>query len=110
MFETDTGSPFIILMHGDHTVHAKSLAREIGARSVKPCDPKQAQRHSGYLVGGTSPFGTKRHMPIYIEATILDLQRLVINAGRRGMLMELSPEVLVETLSPTRVHVGLKKT
>jgi Cys-tRNA(Pro) deacylase len=105
IFEDDTGAPLIILMHGDHEVSAKELARQIGAKRVAPCKPKTADRHSGYQVGGTSPFGTRRAMPVYMQSTIAELERIYINGGSRGFLVEIRPEELVRVLEPTLVDV-----
>ncbi|MDO9079935.1 MAG: YbaK/EbsC family protein, partial [Desulfuromonadales bacterium] len=99
--------PLIILMHGDCQVSTRELARQIGARSVGPCTPEAANRHTGYLVGGTSPFGTKQSLPIYIEASILDLDRIYINGGKRGFLVALAPQDLVKLLQPTPVTVAI---
>ena len=99
--------PLIVLMHGDCKVSTKSLARQIGAKSVEPCKPEVANRHSGYLVGGTSPFGTRRDMPVYIEETILALPRIAINGGRRGYLVQLAPEVCTRLLDARPVHCAL---
>ena len=99
--------PLIVLMHGDCKVSTKNLARQIGAKSVEPCKPEVANRHSGYLVGGTSPFGTKRDMPVYIEETILELPRTAINGGRRGYLVQLAPKVCTDLLNAQPVHCAL---
>jgi len=107
VMETDTGEPLIVLMHGDNEVSTKQLARLLNVKSVRPCDPKVANRHSGYLVGGTSPFGTKRPMPIYCEATILDLDRIYINGGNRGLLVRLNPRDLSKALTITPVTVAI---
>ncbi|OHB64561.1 MAG: aminoacyl-tRNA deacylase [Planctomycetes bacterium RBG_13_60_9] len=107
VMETDTGEPLIVLMHGDNEVSTKQLARLLNVKSVRPCDPKVANRHSGYLVGGTSPFGTKRPMPIYCEATILDLDRIYINGGNRGLLVRLNPRDLSKALTFTPVTVAI---
>lgn len=98
VFEDDRQQPLIILMHGDREVSAKSLARQVGARSVQPCRPEVADRHSGYQVGGTSPFGTRRLMPVWVEASILDLPRIYINGGSRGFLLGLDPQDLAKVL------------
>ncbi|HXE21125.1 MAG TPA: aminoacyl-tRNA deacylase, partial [Rhodoferax sp.] len=90
--------PLVVLMHGNRKVSTKNLARQIGAKSVEPCKPEVAQRHSGYLVGGTSPFGTRRQMPVYIEQSILALPRIAVNGGRRGYLVQLDPQVCVQLL------------
>ena len=99
--------PLVVLMHGDCTVSTKNLARQIGAKTVEPCKPEVAQRHSGYQVGGTSPFGTRKDMPVYVEATILELSRILINGGRRGYLVEIDPQVCVRLLAATPVHCAL---
>lgn len=106
IFEDDRKQPLCILMHGDREVSAKQLARVIGARSVAPCAPEVADRHSGYQVGGTSPFGLKRAMPIYIERTILDLPKIYINGGARGFLVALDPKEAARVLQPTPVEVS----
>lgn len=107
VMEDDKGSLLIILMHGDREVSTKELARQIGARSVHPCKPEVAQRHSGYLVGGTSPFGTKKAMPIFAEASIFDLDRIYLNGGSRGFLVGLEPKVVEEVLQAVRVSVAI---
>jgi len=94
-------------MHGDKQVSTKNLARAIGAKSVEPCKPEVAQRHSGYLVGGTSPFGTRKAMPVYVEASVLALPSLLINGGRRGYLVGLAPAVLQELLQAKSVQCAL---
>ena len=99
--------PLIVLMHGDCKVSTKNLARQIGAKSVEPSKPEVANRHSGYLVGGTSPFGTRRDMPVYIEESILALPRIAINGGRRGFLVQLDPQVCVQLLDARPVHCAL---
>ncbi|MCU4121561.1 aminoacyl-tRNA deacylase [Variovorax sp. N23] len=99
--------PLLVLMHGNRTVSTKNLARQIGAKSVEPCKPEVANRHSGYLVGGTSPFGTKRDMPVYIESTILDLPKIAINGGRRGYLVGIDPQVCVSLLGAQPVQCAL---
>ena len=99
--------PLIVLMHGDRTVSTKRLARQIGAKSVQPCTPEVAQRHSGYQVGGTSPFGTRRAMPVFIEESILQLPRIALNGGRRGYLVQLEPQVCVQLLDARPVQCAL---
>ncbi|MDM0120041.1 aminoacyl-tRNA deacylase [Variovorax arabinosiphilus] len=99
--------PLLVLMHGNRTVSTKNLARQIGAKSVEPCKPEVANRHSGYLVGGTSPFGTKRDMPVYIESTILELPKIAINGGRRGYLVGIDPRVCVTLLGAQPVQCAL---
>jgi Cys-tRNA(Pro) deacylase len=109
IMQDQDAKPLIILMHGDCTVSTKNLAREIGAKSVQPCPPEVANRHSGYLVGGTSPFATRRAMPVFIEASILDLPRITINGGRRGYLLQIDPQVCVQLLNARPVHCALAK-
>jgi Cys-tRNA(Pro) deacylase len=99
--------PLIVLMHGNRKVSTKNLARQIGAKSVEPCKPEVANRHSGYLVGGTSPFGTRRAMPVYVEQSILDLPRIAINGGRRGYLVGINPQVCVQLLGAKPVQCGI---
>lgn len=107
VMEDEARSPLVVLMHGDRQVSTKNLARSIGAKAVEPCKPDVAQRHSGYLVGGTSPFGTKKEMPVYVEETILELPRILINGGRRGHLVGIDPKVLVDVLGATPVRCAL---
>jgi Cys-tRNA(Pro) deacylase len=107
VMQDDKGQPLIVLMHGDRQVSTKNLAREIGAKSVEPCKPEEAQRHSGYLVGGTSPFGMRKALPVYVEATVLALPAICINGGRRGYLVGLSPQVLTGPLGAKPVHCAL---
>ena len=107
VMQDQDAKPLIVLMHGDCTVSTKNLARQIGAKSVEPCKPEVANRHSGYLVGGTSPFGTRKQMPVYIEQSILDLPRIAINGGRRGFLVQLDPRACVELLSAKPVQCAL---
>jgi Cys-tRNA(Pro) deacylase len=107
VMEDDSGEPLIILMHGDREVSTKELARQTGRKSITPCDPIIAQRHTGYMVGGTSPFGTRRPLPVYVERTILDLQRVYINGGRRGFLVALAPREIERVLNATPVDVAI---
>jgi Cys-tRNA(Pro) deacylase len=107
VMEDDTRAPLIVLMHGDLEVSTKQLARAIGCKHAEPCKPDVANRHSGYLVGGTSPFGLRKAMPIYVERTILGLPRLYINGGARGFLVGIAPADLVRVLKPTPVDVGI---
>jgi Cys-tRNA(Pro) deacylase len=107
IFEDETRKPLCILMHGDRQVSAKKLARQLEHRSVAPCAPEVADRHSGYLVGGTSPFGLKRAMPITCERSIVDLPRIYINGGARGFLVGLSPQDLLRVLNPVLVEVAI---
>lgn len=106
IFEDDAKQPLCILMHGDREVSAKNLARQIGRKSVAPCAPEVADRHSGYQVGGTSPFGLKRPMTIYCEKTIAELPRIYINGGARGFLVGIDPRELVRVLQPAMVEVA----
>ncbi|MEO8554107.1 MAG: aminoacyl-tRNA deacylase [Kofleriaceae bacterium] len=106
IFEDDAAKPLCILMHGDREVSAKQLARVIGVKAVAPCKPEVADRHSGYQVGGTSPFGLRRAMPIYLERTIAKLPRIYINGGARGFLVAIDPRELARVLSPTLVDVA----
>ena len=103
----ERAEPLIVLMHGDASVSTKNLAREIGAKSVEPCKPDHAQRASGYLVGGTSPFGTRKALCVYVEASVLDLPRILINGGRRGYLVGIAPAVLVDVLGAKPVRCAL---
>ena len=103
VMEDEGKRPLIVLMHGDRDVSTKNLARQIARKTVTPCDPEVAQKHTGYLVGGTSPFGTRKQMPVYMERTIADLERIYVNGGRRGFLIALAPADLVRALSPTLV-------
>jgi Cys-tRNA(Pro) deacylase len=107
IFEDDTKQPLCILMHGDREVSAKNLARAIGAKAVAPCTPEVADKHSGYQVGGTSPFGLRRAMPIYMERTIAALPKIYINGGARGFLVEIDPREAVRVLAPTLVDVAI---
>ena len=107
IMETEKGEPLVVLMHGDRKVATRELARVARAKRVFPCRPEVAQRHSGYLVGGTSPFGTKRAMPVYVESSVLRLPRICINGGRRGFLVGIAPDVLVTVLGATPVACAL---
>lgn len=104
VFEDETKTPLIVLMHGDRQVSAKALARQLGVKSVQPCKPEVAQRHTGYQVGGTSPFGTKKELKVCCEKSITTLPRIFINAGGRGLLCSIAPPELVRVLSPTLVE------
>ncbi len=106
VMQDDEKRPLLVLMHGDREVSTKNLARQIGARSVTPCEPATAERHTGYQVGGTSPFGTRKALPVYVERSILDLPRLYINGGRRGLLVSLAPADLVRILRATPVDAA----
>jgi Cys-tRNA(Pro) deacylase len=105
IMEDDAKKPMIVLMHGDREVSTKNLARHLGVKSVVPCDPATADRHSGYQVGGTSPFGTRKPMPVYMQRTIAGLPRIYINGGKRGYLVGMDPADLVRVLQPTLVDV-----
>lgn len=107
VMETDAHKPLLVLMHGDREVSTKNLARALGVKTVTPCDPEKAQRVTGYLVGGISPCGTRTALPVYVEATILDLERIYINGGRRGLLVSLAPADLVRVLQARPVQVAL---
>ena len=109
VMEDEKARPLIVLMHGNRKVSTKNLARQVGVKSVQPCKPEVANRHSGYLVGGTSPFGTRREMPVYIEQTILGLPRICINGGRRGYLVGIDPQVCVQLLGATPVNCALEE-
>jgi Cys-tRNA(Pro) deacylase len=108
IFEDESAKPLCVLMHGDREVSAKNLARTIGVKSVGPCKPEVADRHSGYQVGGTSPFGLKRAMPIYMETTIAGLPAIYINGGARGFLVRLDPREVVRVLHPVLVEVAIE--
>lgn len=105
VMETETKSPLVVLMHGDCQVSTKNLARIIDVKTVSPCDPEVANKHTGFLVGGTSPFGTKKKMPVYIQKSILDLDSVFINGGKRGFLINLKPADIVRVLKPIPVDV-----
>jgi Cys-tRNA(Pro) deacylase len=107
VMQDERAEPLIVLMHGDRQVSTKALARAIGVKSVEPCRPEVAQRHSGYLVGGTSPFGTKKAMRVFVEAGVLALPRICINGGRRGYLVGIDPRVLLEPLGAVAVPCAL---
>jgi len=107
VMEDEKGAPLIILMHGDREVSTKELARQTGAKAVQPCKPEVANRHSGYLVGGTSPLGTKKTMPIHAEASVFDLERIYLNGGSRGFLVGVDPRDLDRVLKVNRVRVAI---
>ncbi len=107
IMQDQDAKPLVVLMHGNRKVSTKNLARQIGAKSVEPCAPEVANRHSGYLVGGTSPFGTRKTMPVYIEESILELPRILINGGRRGYLVGLDPQVCQALLAAKKVQCAL---
>lgn len=108
VMEDERKQPLIVLMHGDKEVSTKNLARQIGRKTVAPCAPDVAQKHTGYLVGGTSPFGTRKEMPVFLERSIADLDRIYVNGGRRGFLIALAPSDLMRVLSPTLVDAALQ--
>lgn len=107
VMEDDNKTPLIILMHGDREVSTKTLARLLGVKAVHPCDPKTAEKHTGYKVGGVSLFGTKKTLPLYMEETIAGLPRILINAGARGLLAEMSPSEMIRVLQPVPVKCGM---
>ena len=109
VMEDERKQPLIVLMHGDREVSTKNLARQIDRKSVTPCAPDVAQKHTGYMVGGTSPFGTRKTMPVFLERTIADLDRIYINGGRRGFLISLTPSDLIRALSPTLVDAAVAR-
>jgi Cys-tRNA(Pro) deacylase len=109
VFEDEDTRPLIVLMHGDCKVSAKELARQVGCKKVEPCKPEVANRHTGFLVGGTSPFGTKKKMPVYVEKTILDLALIYINGGRRGYLVGIDPKEIPRVLAAKPVEAALEK-
>lgn len=107
VMEDESARPLIVLMHGDREVSTKQLARQAGRKTISPCDPAVAQRHTGYMVGGTSPFGTRKALPVYLERSIADLERVFINGGRRGFLVSLAPADIVRVLNATLVDVAI---
>jgi len=107
VMQDDRAEPLIVLMHGDASVSTKNLAREIGVKSVEPCTPEHAQRASGYQLGGTSPFGTRKALRVFVESSVLTLPRILINGGRRGYLLGIEPSVLVNALGAKPVHCAL---
>jgi Cys-tRNA(Pro) deacylase len=109
IMETERGDPVVVLMHGDLKVSTKELARAAAVKRIAPCKPEDAQRHSGYLIGGTSPFGTRKSMPIYLERSVLELPRVYINGGRRGYLLGIDSSELTRLLSPVLVEVALEE-
>ncbi len=107
VMQDEAARPLIVLMHGDRKVSTKNLARAIGCKSVEPCKPEVAQRHSGYQIGGTSPFGTRKPLPVYVEESILALEKIYINGGRRGYLVGIAPQVVVDQLGAKAVSCAL---
>jgi len=108
VMEDERRQPLIVLMHGDRQVSTKELARVLGVKTIAPCDPAVASKHSGYLVGGTSPFGVRKAMPVYLEASILDLPLIYLNGGKRGFLISLLPAEVQRLLQPTRINVAIE--
>ena len=109
VMEDDARNPMLVLMHGDLKVSTKELARIVGTKTIAPCNPETANRHSGYVVGGTSPFGTRKKMPVYMEQSVLDLPKIYINGGRRGYLVGIAPADVVRVLGPKIVKVGIRE-
>jgi Cys-tRNA(Pro) deacylase len=107
VMEDDRREPLIVLMHGDREVSTKELARQAGRKNIRPCEPAVAQKHTGYQVGGTSPFGTRKTLPVYVERSVMSLPRVYINGGRRGFLLAVSPADITRTLAPTLVDVAV---
>jgi Cys-tRNA(Pro) deacylase len=109
VMEDQDRQPLLVLMHGDRQVSTKELARQLGRKTIQPCSPETASRHTGYMVGGTSPFGTRKALPVYIERTILDLPRIYINGGKRGYLVGMTPADVAKVLEPEPVNVAIEK-
>ena len=109
VMQDEAGKPLLVLMHGDRKVSTKNLARQAGVKRIEPCTPEAAQRHSGYQVGGTSPFGTRKRLPVYMERSILDLPKIYINAGRRGFLVGIAPSEILRALDAQLVTVALEQ-
>jgi Cys-tRNA(Pro) deacylase len=109
IMENEKADPLVVLMHGDRKVSTKELARQAGMKRIAPCKPEAATRHSGYLIGGTSPFGTRKSMPVFLERSVLALPRIYINGGRRGYLLGMEPAELTRVLSPTLVDVAIEE-
>lgn len=108
VMEDENRSPLIVLMHGDLQVSTRELARSAGVKQISPCSPETARKHTGYLVGGTSPFGTRRSMPVFMEEGIAGLEKIYINGGKRGYLVEMAPRDLIRVLKPITVNVGIR--
>jgi len=108
VMQDDSKRPLIVLMHGDRDVSTKALARAIDVKTVEPCRPEVAEKHTGYMVGGTSPFGTRKAMPVYVERTVLELPQVYVNGGRRGFLVAIDPQVFVTVLAAAPVEVALE--
>jgi len=109
VMESEDKQPMVVLMHGDKQVSTKELARVVGVKSIQPCNPETANRHTGYMVGGTSPFGMRKQMPVYMEETILDLPRIYINGGKRGYLVGVAPADVTKILAPKLVSIAIDK-
>lgn len=107
VMQDEAGTPLIVLMHGDRQVSTKALARQIGRKAIVPCEPATAERHTGYLVGGTSPFGTRKRLPVFVERSILDLGAIYINGGRRGLLVSIEPRELTRVLAAVPVEAAI---
>jgi Cys-tRNA(Pro) deacylase len=107
VMETDIKQPLIVLMHGNYEVSTKNLARILGVKHIEPCDERTAEKHTGYIFGGTSPFGTRKQLPVYAEKTIFDLEQIYINGGKRGFLVEITPTDLGSALPITKIEVGI---
>jgi len=110
VMEDEEAQPLIVLMHGDRQVSTQKLARQIGRRSIEPCKPPVAEKHTGYMVGGPSPFGTRKPLPVFMERSILDLPTVYVNGGRRGLLLSLSPRDMAHILSAVLVEAGVEST
>ena len=109
IMENEKGDPLVVLMHGDRKVSTRELARQAGVKRIAPCKPEAATRHSGYLIGGTSPFGTRKSMPVFLERSVLQLPRIYINGGRRGYLLGMDPAEITRVLAPTLVDVAIEE-
>jgi Uncharacterized conserved protein len=109
VMETDAKKPFIVLMHGDREISTKQMARALGTKTVSPCSPETVTRHTGYMVGGTSPFGTRKPLPVYAERTLFDFPHLYINGGRRGLLVKITPDVVEQILHPIHIDAAVQK-
>jgi len=107
VFETETHEPLVVVMHGDKEVSTKNLARTLGVKAVHPCSPEAANKHTGYVVGGISPFGTRKRLKVFVERTVAEMPKIYINAGKRGLLAEIAPADLMKILSPALVDVGI---
>ncbi|MBM3293934.1 MAG: Cys-tRNA(Pro) deacylase [Candidatus Aminicenantes bacterium] len=107
VFETETHEPLVVVMHGDKDVSTKNLARTLGVKAVHPCSPEAASKHTGYIVGGISPFGTRKRLKVFLERSVTDMPKIYINAGKRGLLAEIAPADLMKILSPALIEVGI---